>query len=64
MNLKLNVFNKEMTKDERRASSIVQNIRLEGPIADDKELTKAFLDIMDYIYTHYEMHQKPDDDAE
>ena len=58
MNLKLNTFNKEMTKEERKATSIVQDIRLEGPIANDKELTKAFLDIMEYIYAHYEMDKE------
>jgi hypothetical protein len=58
MNLKLNTFNKEMTKDERKAASIVQDIRLEGPLANDKELTKAFLDIMEYIYSNYEMDRE------
>lgn len=58
MDLKLNTFNKEMTKDERRAASIVQNIKLTGPIANDKELTKAFLDIMDYVYANYEMDRE------
>lgn len=58
MNLKLNTFQKQMTKDERRAASIIQNVRLEGPIANDKELSKAFLDMMDYIYAHYEMDKE------
>jgi len=58
MNLKLNTFNKEMTKNERKAASIVQDIRLEGPLADDEELTQAFLDIMKYIYSNYEMDKE------
>ncbi len=47
-----------MTSEERKAASIVQNIRLEGPIANDKELTKAFLNMMEYIYVHYEMDEE------
>ena len=58
MNLKLNTFNKEMTKDERKASSIFQSIRLEGPIANDEELTKGFLKLMSYIYANYEMDKE------
>jgi len=58
MNLKLNTFGKKMTNEERQAASIVQDIRLEGPLANDEELTKAFLDIMKYIYTHYEMDKE------
>lgn len=58
MDTKLNTFQKEMTKDERKAASLIQNIRLEGPIADDEQLTKAFLDIMDYIYLYYKMDKE------
>jgi len=58
MDLKLNTFNKKMSTEERKAASIVQSIRLEGPIANDEELTKAFLDMMGYIFTYYEMDRE------
>lgn len=47
-----------MTKEEQKAASIIQSVRLEGPIANDEELTKAFLEMMDYIYTHYMMDRE------
>jgi hypothetical protein len=58
MNLRLNTFNREMTPEERKAASIVQGIELTGPLAEDEELTKAFLEIMEYIYAHYEMDRE------
>jgi len=58
MNLKLNTFNKKMSKEERKAASIVQNIELKGPIADDKELTKSFLEMMEYILSNYEFDKE------
>ncbi len=58
MDLKLNTFDKKMTTDERKASSIVQDIRLEGPIANDKELTDGFLELMKYVHTNYEMDKE------
>jgi len=47
-----------MTPEERKAASIIQSVRLDGPIGNDEELTKAFLEMMDYIYAHYEMDKE------
>jgi len=47
-----------MTPEERKADSIIQSVRLDGPIGNDEELTKAFLEMMDYIYAHYEMDKE------
>ena len=58
MDLRLNSFNKEMTLDERKASSFFQGVRLEGPIANDEELTKGFLELIEYIYGYYEMDKE------
>jgi transposase-like protein len=58
MDLKLNTFNKEMSTKEREASTFFQSIRLEGPIANDEELTKAFVELMDYIHLNYVMDEE------
>jgi len=55
MNLNLKTFDKKMTLEERKAASIVQSIELTGPIANDENLTKSFLEVMEYIYSYYEM---------
>jgi hypothetical protein len=54
MNLDLNTFNKNMTADERKAKSILGRVHLAGPISNDKELTKNFLEMMDLILKYYE----------
>jgi hypothetical protein len=54
MDLDLNTFNKEMTNDERKAKTIIGKIQLKGPIANDDELTKSFLEMMNLIFEHYE----------
>ncbi len=58
MNLKLNTFNKDMTNEDRKASSFIQSIRLEGPISDDKEIAKAFLETMEYVHANYKMDKE------
>lgn len=54
MEIDLNTFNKEMTNDERKAKTIIGKIQLKGPIANDEELTKSFLSMMDLILKYYE----------
>ena len=54
MNLNLNTFSKKMTNEERKAATIVSKIKLGGPIANDEELTKSFITMMDNILENYE----------
>ncbi len=54
MDLNLNTFGKNLTSDEKKAKSIVNKIKLSGPIANDEELTKEFLKMMDLIFENYE----------
>lgn len=44
-----------MSKEERKASSMLERVELKGPISDDKKLAKDFMKMMDDIYAYYEM---------
>jgi hypothetical protein len=50
--------NKYLTKQEKKAITIAQTVRLEGPIADDEQLTQDFLNIMDKILKNYIMDKE------
>ncbi len=54
MDLSLNAFGKNLTSDEKKAKSIVNKVKLSGPIGNDEELTKEFLNMMDLIFENYE----------
>lgn len=54
MDLSLTSFGKNLTSDEKKAKSIVDKIELSGPVANDEELTKEFIKMMDLIFENYE----------
>jgi hypothetical protein len=46
-----------MSSEERKASSFIQSIELSGPLMNDMELTKAVVELMEYIFKYYVMDE-------
>ncbi len=54
MDLNLNTFTKNSSLNEKKAATIASRIELSGPIADDEQLAKEFISMMDLILANYD----------